>query len=291
MTMMDNNRAYPRGCGGTVAEGLPSNHTPGLSPRVRGNPIELDVALGRRGPIPAGAGEPFDRDYYVLPEGAYPRGCGGTVGGKSVRCQRWGLSPRVRGNLPRLPWRKPSRGPIPAGAGEPASCHQRHAIGRAYPRGCGGTIISGDAGRLEVGLSPRVRGNRWRWSYQTGSSGPIPAGAGEPPAPSFPESPRGAYPRGCGGTSPSRRWRQSWKGLSPRVRGNRRPGPRSYRRTGPIPAGAGEPARRPRSRRSARAYPRGCGGTGELIFWMTLATGLSPRVRGNQRLQLGAKVA
>ena len=70
-------------------------------------------------------------------------------------------------------------------------------------------------------------------------------------------------------------------GLSPRVRGN--PLSETVRGVfaGPIPAGAGEPRLLLRRLRRPRAYPRGCGGTSCVIFLITIAVGLSPRVRGN----------
>ena len=52
---------------------------------------------------------------------------------------------------------------------------------------------------------------------------------------------------------------------------------------GSIPACAGEPAPSAAVTRSAGVYPRVCGGTSPPNPWCSLATGLSPRVRGNRR--------
>ena len=49
---------YPRVCGGTFAGGEVPEFDQGLSPRVRGNRIRLDLGLAHRGSIPACAGEP-----------------------------------------------------------------------------------------------------------------------------------------------------------------------------------------------------------------------------------------
>ena len=49
---------YPRVCGGTNDIGLPDTGVEGLSPRVRGNPIMMDVTPKSKGSIPACAGEP-----------------------------------------------------------------------------------------------------------------------------------------------------------------------------------------------------------------------------------------
>ena len=92
------------------------------------------------------------------------------------------------------------------------------------------------------------------------------------------------YPRECGGTSTrvlcsAMRW-----GLSPRVRGNRRPCRRAPLAAGSIPASAGEPGARRDGRRRARVYPRECGGTSASMVGMAPPPGLSPRVRGNQSM-------
>ena len=92
------------------------------------------------------------------------------------------------------------------------------------------------------------------------------------------------YPRVCGGTHFKQGAKFQVVGLSPRVRGNperlrarRRHHPRS------IPACAGEPIRPSPGATRSPVYPRVCGGTsissGGCLVW----SGLSPRVRGNQR--------
>ena len=78
------------------------------------------------------------------------------------------------------------------------------------------------------------------------------------------------------------RHRRSMQGLSPRMRGNREPeAPAGRGILGSIPAHAGEPSCTPRPRKSARVYPRACGGTKLKIKHDPLAEGLSPRMRGN----------
>ena len=51
------------------------------------------------GSIPARAGEPPTSSTFFRGDGVYPRACGGTSNFKHVLPRRWGLSPRVRGNL------------------------------------------------------------------------------------------------------------------------------------------------------------------------------------------------
>ena len=55
-----------------------------------------------------------------------------------------------------------------------------------------------------------------------------------------------------------------------------------------IPACAGEPNRHRRPPGKRRVYPRVCGGTAETVSSTRSTTGLSPRVRGNPRHNLGA---
>ena len=126
---------------------------------------------------------------------------------------------------------------------------------------CGGTKGITDSTKWAIGLSPRVRGNRFAAGYHCRIVGSIPACAGEPC-----ERPRGryadeVYPRVCGGTELPEQVVPLLKGLSPRVRGN--------------------PEKRLESRPELRVYPRVCGGTNNARSTEMDNLGLSPRVRGN----------
>ena len=147
---------------------------------------------------------------------------------------------------------------------------------------CGGTA-EGERGAVsQFGLSPRVRGNRGVSVRTLDSVISIPACAGEPaeavPSASAPT----VYPRVCGGTRQHTLSKSIQHGLSPRVRGNRRRrivGILQYRS---IPACAGEPAIYALTGDNVEVYPRVCGGTGARAMATSVATGLSPRVRGNR---------
>ena len=274
-------RAYPRGCGGTSKRAIVAHSWTGLSPRVRGNLAEGVDVPSCDGPIPAGAGEPWGTMLQLFPTWAYPRGCGGTCSAMLERGLGQGLSPRVRGN--RVVFRSSpiNSRPIPAGAGEPLlrSC-LRFSFG-AYPRGCGGTVAGAFQFWRQRGLSPRVRGTLSLSLIPSESIGPIPAGAGEPKGGRMPVITNKAYPRGCGGTTLAHGLPADPKGLSPRVRGNRKYLFSVATRQGPIPAGAGEPRAQRSPVNVIRAYPRGCGGTNVVFGSDDPALGLSPRVRGN----------
>ena len=76
------------------------------------------------------------------------------------------------------------------------------------------------------------------------------------------------------------------EGLSPRVRGNQRLCPTRFPSSRSIPACPGEPRFGARPFISHRVYPRVYGGTAIISRpkFPSMKPGLSPRVRGNQRL-------
>ena len=112
----------------------------------------------------------------------------------------WGLSPRVRGNQIVATEESTIKGTIPASAGEPVRAAAIRPTPRDYPRECGGTEQRQDDRRGDLGLSPRVRGNRLAPPGHAPLSGTIPASAGEPTIPDRPGLAVRDYPRECGGT-------------------------------------------------------------------------------------------
>ena len=150
-----------------------------------------------------------------------------------------GLSPRVRGNQYDRTPRLSQPGSIPAGAGEPHVRTHHQISSTVYPRGCGGTRQGSGHGHGTAGLSPRVRGNHSQYRSSISMPRSIPAGAGEPPLSQAFSIPLGVYPRGCGGTKAIPRLKAEASGLSPRVRGNRKPVYPNRPTLGSIPAGAG----------------------------------------------------
>ena len=188
----------------------------------------------------------------------YPRAYGGTAHPRSTTRHRCGLSPRVRGNL-----RFTSRSPV-------------------YPRAYGGTGGSMTFTPRTPGLSPRVRGNQGYSAKQHSCSGSIPARTGEPSAIGFLNTLLAVYPRAYGGTQARQISLARGRGLSPRVRGNRRVPAGRDRNVRSIPARTGEPPR-PRCCTSIGwVYPRAYGGTPHALNQVGGVVGLSPRVRGNR---------
>ena len=95
---MQHDEVYPRVCGGTLPTAPRRGQRVGLSPRVRGNPIDLRPAGAMLRSIPACAGEPLSIRCCPASSKVYPRVCGGTAAAASPHLAHQGLSPRVRGN-------------------------------------------------------------------------------------------------------------------------------------------------------------------------------------------------
>ena len=252
---------YPRVCGGTPPPPYSEPSAGGLSPRVRGNPANGIYAVGTIRSIPACAGEPYWLCVGQFVRAVYPRVCGGTPGALHWLTLGQGLSPRVRGNRTcACPAGRTARS-IPACAGEPSGISVTCGMAAVYPRVCGGTARGIAVEDNDVGLSPRVRGNRTFRLWRAPGWRSIPACAREPPVHTPAQCPAVVYPRVCGGTA-SARFRDAYRhGLSPRVRGNPlsrgcRPG---LLRS--IPACAGEPQSIIPATGLRQVYPRVCGGT------------------------------
>ena len=274
-------RDYPRACGGTASSSPVSTAALGLSPRMRGNPRAGPYQQHRVGTIPAHAGEPPSNPSQMLEARDYPRACGGTVRRRTSDFLLAGLSPRMRGNQMALVVLETLGGTIPAHAGEPMCRTPATSPSRDYPRACGGTVGREPTVFALQGLSPRMRGNPIRPFRPRPGRGTIPAHAGEPIAASEAIAKRGDYPRACGGTELEAGMRNALKGLSPRMRGNRRQSAVDTFHRGTIPAHAGEPSEQVNPLVPTWDYPRACGGTGRLDAHSRARKGLSPRMRGN----------
>ena len=254
-------QVYPRVCGGTPARRPRRVAAPGLSPRMRGNPYPRPARRANARSIPAYAGEPRARRQTARRPPVYPRVCGGTDYWRIARRRRQGLSPRMRGNREKLGNVNDYEGSIPAYAGEPYRWHSCQCGIWVYPRVCGGTTHAPRTADRDGGLSPRMRGNLFRRSRLRPCWRSIPAYAGEPGRSRCKGRRSRVYPRVCGGTIDGWALAAVAHGLSPRMRGNPRPGVARRRSPGSIPAYAGEPE------------PRG-----PLVWGVD---GLSPRMRGN----------
>ena len=191
---------YPRACGGTGSDGIETCQAMlKVYPRAcRGNRAARRPGqfLGRS--IPSPAGEPDGNDGVATHVAVYPRACGGTstvvsdvsldengvypraCGGTTSPSSRlrsyprWGLSPRLRGNLAMAPRPRSDSagGSIPAPAGEPivrAMASLPVLCAGLSPRLRGNPAIDESPCKMPVvaGLSPRLRGNREWGSKRT----------------------------------------------------------------------------------------------------------------------------
>ena len=90
---------YPRVCRGTADQRGQPCRAESLSPRMRGNHTQADIAKLAGKSIPAYAGEPYAHDEVGSNWRVYPRVCGGTKTAPLILAPMSGLSPRMRGNL------------------------------------------------------------------------------------------------------------------------------------------------------------------------------------------------
>ena len=261
----------------------------GLSPRGRGNrSFACSVADPGRS-IPAWAGKPQRRVRLGNNDGVYPR-----VGGETKLRTRQpilgkGLSPRGRGNLD--DFRVPTGicGSIPAWAGKPSRAITWPATSKVYPRVGGETRWNCLPTDRAWGLSPRGRGNRISTDTRRLLGRSIPAWAGKPRRAACGAARRAVYPRVGGETPLYTSTRTTGKGLSPRGRGNQEAFRVDRRGRRSIPAWAGKPTAISRRPTTSTVYPRVGGETVTCGCPSSAAKGLSPRGRGNRRLDPGGR--
>ncbi len=116
---------YPRLCGGNGIAERQRMQAMGLSPLVRGKPLQQAKFAGARGSIPACAGETCRNQKVPHRIGVYPRLCGGNNVILQLPVIVQGLSPLVRGKRRRFVIDDGGPGSIPACAGETASRGRR----------------------------------------------------------------------------------------------------------------------------------------------------------------------
>ena len=142
-----------------------------------------------------------------------------------------------------------------------------------------------------MGLSPRVRGNLDVAEVTNQWHGSIPARAGKPKIVPRKDNAYRVYPRACGETMRSTVVPVGDEGLSPRVRGNLAKHLDELLPPGSIPARAGKPRKAPRRTAPSGVYPRACGETCHSSPFSARSPGLSPRVRGNLRVDVADEPA
>ena len=253
----------------------------GLSPRGRGNRPGEGLLQLAAGSIPAWAGQPPVYPVCRRQRQVYPRVGGATSPQTLHRLSSSGLSPRGRGNpiwfsVNTCWWRS-----IPAWAGQPSWPETWKCTARVYPRVGGATASRAANSAVVRGLSPRGRGNHKLLWCKGGSTGSIPAWAGQPVAYMKMLTSKSVYPRVGGATGRFSITAIIAYGLSPRGRGNLKAPWGSPWRSGSIPAWAGQPQGRTGHTPLCTVYPRVGGATEGTNLRDLPSGGLSPRGRGN----------
>ena len=273
-------RDHPRVCGEHCCLSTLSVRESGSSPRMRGTRVGIASILSDCGIIPAYAGNTVTIQVQAVIIGDHPRVCGEHTTHADGLIPVKGSSPRMRGTLGRRVVAAVRRGIIPAYAGNTNRWCRSYATRWDHPRVCGEHLKRGRMARLLTGSSPRMRGTPNKPVQSADHAGIIPAYAGNTSA-NYPQH-RNArdHPRVCGEHYPESAICGHNRGSSPRMRGTpfRRHG--EFRRTGIIPAYAGNTKSTSPTCNPTRDHPRVCGEHRHRPVSVPPRLGSSPRMRG-----------
>ena len=252
----------------------------GPSPRGRGKQLDLSGPKARIGTIPAWAGETSAVSAAARAAADHPRVGGGNPNVSPSSSLLKGPSPRGRGKRSRFRAGGAWDGTIPAWAGETSPRSSMIRTTRDHPRVGGGNPDLSSALKLLAGPSPRGRGKPQSRQTRRTIAGPsprgrgklrdagrgaldqgtIPAWAGETTSRTRSRSARRDHPRVGGGNGTIARNCEADWGPSPRGRGKRACGCRRRRRSGTIPAWAGETTGQGATNSAVGDHPRVGGG-------------------------------
>ena len=171
-------------------------------------------------------------------------------------------------------------GIIPAYAGNTLDVHWSSPFVRDHPRVCGEHVRDWRGGVRLGGSSPRMRGTRARRGHSGHGIGIIPAYAGNTNVWPFAAFLHRDHPRVCGEHSSSVWAEAPSPGSSPRMRGTLHQAGETDRRSGIIPAYAGNTTRFPCGSGALRDHPRVCGEHRWIGSMARPMLGSSPRMRG-----------
>ena len=211
----------------------------GSSPRMRGTRGGRPSVRGTRGIIPAYAGNTPSTIMRPFRKRDHPRVCGEHIPRVVRYPSRGGSSPRMRGT------------PYHLGAYAMPSVD--------HPRVCGEHARAYSIRAKRLGSSPRMRGTPPMRRADFSRSGIIPAYAGNTSWRSGLRSQVEDHPRVCGEHVPVRGLTRIIAGSSPRMRGTRSHSRHNRRRTGIIPAYAGNTCQKTCPTAHDRDHPRVCG--------------------------------
>ena len=232
-------RDHPRVCGEHAFCSFVSSFARGSSPRMRGTLRTIMISTHHEGIIPAYAGNTYVERINVDLVGDHPRVCGEHRVRCAVHMTLRGSSPRMRGThlVPRAWMAGP--GIIPAYAGNTRRVRACGGHVRDHPRVCGEHLVIGTGGAASPGSSPRMRGTLFPFALTMAHRRIIPAYAGNTPAPLYPAARYRDHPRVCGEHGGFGKPDPEPEGSSPRMRGTPWIWFHIVRRSGIIPAYAG----------------------------------------------------
>ena len=236
----------------------------------------------KNGSIPAWAGEPGRSTADGARNGVDPRVGGGAIEAAEAAMPITGRSPRGRGSQGLRARFQARRRSIPAWAGEPANAIAMESRAWVDPRVGGGACRRQRHKQTGWGRSPRGRGSPLLVTCPSLPIGSIPAWAGEPAMPYRRRTKCRVDPRVGGGASTGRSARERKRGRSPRGRGSLSLSSNGNRRSGSIPAWAGEPAGADQRESHHGVDPRVGGGAKRGDIQTVEGEGRSPRGRGSQ---------
>ena len=275
---------YPHACGETHVIWSSDTTLTGLSPRLWGNLCGLSARTTIRGSIPTPVGKPKVVSKSRRVGGVYPHACGETVRLYRGQMVFQGLSPRLWGNHLYAIATHQAQGSIPTPVGKPGIFGGGIPGSEVYPHACGETRVCDHSGKTLPGLSPRLWGNRlMRWPGY-GYLGSIPTPVGKPSVICVVSHNIRVYPHACGETPQFCIFRNSRRGLSPRLWGNLKSLLTIPCRNRSIPTPVGKPSCILFRMRGFGVYPHACGETFQKELVAGGSTGLSPRLWGNHTL-------
>ena len=149
---------HPRACGEQWKVPVFRDLGFGSSPRLRGTEAVLAWVPSKTRFIPAPAGNRLSLERPTTTTSVHPRACGEQDIGVSVKADRFGSSPRLRGTVPFAIGASEKRRFIPAPAGNSEYAGGSVTVTSVHPRACGEQRPVDSLPQSIAGSSPRLRG-------------------------------------------------------------------------------------------------------------------------------------
>ena len=253
----------------------------GLSPRVWGSLQKITVSTDTPGSIPTCVGQPSLRAELRIVPTVYPHVCGAAVQPSQAAHITQGLSPRVWGSPRQEDSGSLQERSIPTCVGQPLRIQHLLIPMEVYPHVCGAANGVTRDPLPNSGLSPRVWGSLLFLPFFFAIQWSIPTCVGQPLVLAFLLRHSMVYPHVCGAAWWLPIFRESRKGLSPRVWGSLILTNNVSWHNGSIPTCVGQPGTPARPDSPPEVYPHVCGAATPARRVFRCVQGLSPRVWGS----------